>query len=510
MLLTGETCVWSTCGNSEKQSQTEHEDYCVSNSKNSPPADCDFQNLKDQLRKAVIEEACAAFDNRLQGHFVEFKQMMCEKVDMLFASYNTELTRVKVDAEAIYRFHRAIEKELDNKLSFFLQKWSEELRRIKQELTSLAARCDQGQMQQQCLQTAFNSVSDLALKCHERIDDVLHQITCLKQKDGQKDLKFLNGVDMKHCCQNRTDAFHRVIDEGDVSQQANQAENNGICKENLHRQIQLGLEHFAASVALDKMDMESKARLHSLSSEEYSKDEIKSKEQQLADLENLTLPHLLSIPLITSGNLSEKNDCIYYSPKIEGRNKDLQEESKDEGNSSLLHRISDCQHGDITKDRVSAADSLLNSFQNNYTQHSTESYNGTVKSKGEQYTSELSPSNESRKGMRSAAIVPATAGVRSFLIQHKSYNDDEDAAATSTTVDFATNLVNVESGKLGENQVDVDDTQQSFVYMDYQDHDLSISDEVSECIEVTGASDHSNDCSEVQCYSFSFESSSPR
>jgi len=122
-------------------------------------------------------------------HFVEFDKLICAKIEMLFASYNTELTRVKVDAEAIYRFHRAIEKDLDNKLSFLQQKWSEELRQFKLELDSLSARCDQGKTQQQFLQTAFNSVTDLTLKFQEKVDDALAQILCLKEQNkGQKDL----------------------------------------------------------------------------------------------------------------------------------------------------------------------------------------------------------------------------------------------------------------------------------------------------------------------------------
>lgn len=523
MLLTGEICVRSTYENSEKQSQTEHQDYCVSNSINPPPACYDYENLKEQLRKEAIEQASAAFENRLQGHFFEFKQLMCEKIEMLFASYNTELTRIKVDAEAIYRFHRAIEKKLDSKLSFLHQEWSEELRHSNLELASLSARCDQGQMQQQCLHTAFNSVSDLALKFHERVDDVLAQITCLKEeKGGKKDLNLVKRVDIKPCSQDRTDAYHGVIDEGDIPQQARQAENNGIYKEDLHHQTEFGSEHFAVSVVLDKMGLESKGRLHSLSSEEYSKDETKSKEQQLEEFKSLTLPHLLPIPLIAGGNLSEKNDCNYYSPQIGDRNKDLQEESDDEGNSSLFHRKSHCQHDGIIADQISApklADNILNSFQKNHTQYSTESFNDTEKSKVERHSSEISPLSE---GMRSAAIVPTAEKICSFMIQHKSLKDNEEASATSTPVDYTPYLVNVESGNFVQNQVVVDDTQQSSVYMDYQQHadkskivdaqdqDILISDEVSECNEVTGASEHSNEGSEVQYYSFSFESSSLR
>jgi hypothetical protein len=71
-----------------------------------------------------------------------------------------------------------------------------------------------------------------------------------------------------------------------------------------------------------------------------------------------------------------------------------------------------------------------------------------------------------------------------------------------------------------ESRVDVEENQQKLVHMnhhqqadnniivDYHDQNLSISDEVSECIEVAGASDCSNEGSKVQCYSFSFESSS--
>ncbi len=524
MLLAGETCVRSTYENSGKQSQTEQRISSVSNSINPHPADCDFEIIKEQLRKEAIEQASVAFESRLQRQFVEFDKLTCEKIEMLFASYNTELTRVKVDAEAIYRFHRAIEKDLDNKLSCLQQKWREELRQFKHELASLSARCDQGKTQQQCLQTAFNSVSDLTLKFQEKVDDALAQISYLKeQNEGQKDLNWVEHVYKEPCCQGRTNSFHGVIFAGDTPQQTSQTEHNESYKENFCHQN--GSEYLTASLVLDKMDSESKAERHSLSSEEYSRDEAKNKNKQLAEIKSVTIPHLLSIPFPASVKLSEKNDRIHHSPQTEVRNKDLEEESANERNSSLLHRKPYFQNDEIPFHQVSSprfADSILNSFQENHIQKSIESLNVAKISKAEWHSSEISPLSESNNELCSTVLVPTAASVCSFLIQHELLKDDEDASATSILADSKPHLVNIELENIVESRVDVEENQQKLVHMnhhqqadnniivDYHDQNLSISDEVSECIEVAGASDCSNEGSKVQCYSFSFESSSLR
>jgi len=444
-------------------------------------------------------------------HFVEFDKLICAKIEMLFASYNTELTRVKVDAEAIYRFHRAIEKDLDNKLSFLQQKWSEELRQFKLELDSLSARCDQGKTQQQCLQTALNSVTDLTLKFQEKVDDALAQISCLKgQNKGQKDLTSVEHIYRETCCPGQPDSLHRVIVAGDIPQQTSQMEQSESYKENFFHQN--GSEYLTASLVLDKMDSDSKPEPRSLSSEEYSRDEAKNEDKQLVEIKSVTIPHLLSIPFPASVNLSEKNDHIHHSPQTEARNEDLEEESANERNSSLLHR----------KPSPRFAGSKLNSFQENHIQYSIESLNIAKASKAEWHSSEISPLSESNKKLCSTVLVPIAASVCPFLIKHELLKDDEGASATSTLADSKPNLVNVESENIVESRVDVEETQQELVHMNHHQHadnntivdsydqNLSLSDEVSECIEVAEASDGSNEGSEVQCYSFSFESSSLR
>jgi len=144
----------------------------------------EFAQLKQQIVEDIIEQASHILDAQFQNRLHEFEHEMSDKLKELSIAQCTELTRFKVDAEALYRFHRSVEKDWNDKLSYAQQKWKKELSFVKEKMDYLSSCAEMEKGQVQLFHTDLKSFADQTIACQVKLDSFGTKLVAIEMQNS--------------------------------------------------------------------------------------------------------------------------------------------------------------------------------------------------------------------------------------------------------------------------------------------------------------------------------------